>query len=267
LASDVLVSVVEAARPRARRPRHARALEERMRTAISTALVLFALAAGATPANAQNQGVTFTFGYFAPKGQDSRVAGDVLNADRCLDVSFQCEPLLFDVSDFGGLSFSGEYSIGIGKYFEAAFDVGFTQQTVPSIYALVTRPDGSEIQQDLKLRIVPVTGLVRFIPTGRHAPVQPYFGIGVAALNWHYAESGEFVDPSDGSIFRAQYIADGTEAAPVVVGGLRAPMGNKYMIGGEVRYQKAEADLSNDFLGNKLDLGGFTYQATFTVRF
>ena len=60
-----------------------------MRTAISTALVLFALAAGATPANAQNQGVTFTFGYFAPKGQDSRVAGDVLNADRCLDVSFQ----------------------------------------------------------------------------------------------------------------------------------------------------------------------------------
>ncbi len=140
-----------------------------MRTAISTALVLVALGAGAAPANAQNQGVTFTFGYFAPKGQDSRVAGDVLNADRCLDVSFQCEPLLFDVSDFGGLSFSGEYSIGIGKYFEAAFDVGFTQQTVPSVYALVTRPDGSEIQQDLKLRIVPITGLVRFIPTGRHA--------------------------------------------------------------------------------------------------
>jgi hypothetical protein len=82
---------------------------------------------------------------------------------------------------------------------------------VPSIYALVTRPDGSEIQQDLKLRIVPITGLVRFIPTGRHAAVQPYFGVGVAALKWHYAESGEFVDPSDGSIFRAQYIADGTE--------------------------------------------------------
>ena len=175
-----------------------------MKTAISTALMLVALGACAAPANAQNQGVTFTFGYFAPKGQDSRVAGDVLNADRCLDVTFQCEPLLFEVSDFGGLSFSGEYSLGIGKYFEAAFDVGFTQQTVPSVYALVTRPDGSEIQQDLKLRIVPITGLVRFIPTGRHAPVQPYFGIGVAALNWHYAESGEFVDPSDGAIFRAQ---------------------------------------------------------------
>jgi hypothetical protein len=238
-----------------------------MRTVISTALVLIALGAGAAPANAQNQGVTFTFGYFAPKGQDSRVAGDVLNADRCLDVSFQCEPLLFDVSDFGGLSFSGEYSIGIGKYFEAAFDVGFTQQTVPSIYALVTRPDGSEIQQDLKLRIVPVTGLVRFIPSRATSEFQTYLFVGVAALKWHYAESGEFVDPSDGSIFRAQYIADGTEVAPVVVGGLRAPMGDAFMIGGEVRWQKAEADLSNDFLGNKLDLGGITYQATFTVRY
>ena len=239
-----------------------------MRTAIATALMLVALGAGAAPASAQDQGVTFTFGYFAPKGQDSRVAGDVLNADRCLDVTFQCEPLLFDVSDFGGATFSGEYNIGIGKYFEAAFGVGFTQQTVPSVYALVTRkPDNSEIQQDLKLRIVPFTGLVRFIPTGRRAPVQPYFGVGIAALRWHYAESGEFVDPSDNSIFRAQYVDDGTEVGPVVVGGLRAPMGDAFMIGGEVRYQKAEADLSNDFLGNKLDLGGFTFQGTFTVRF
>ena len=162
---------------------------------------------------------------------------------------------------------SREYILGSGKYFEPAFDVGFAHQTLPSVYALVTRPDGSEIQQDLKLRIVPITGLVRFIPTGRHARVQPYFGVGVAALKWHYAESGEFVDPSDGSIFRAHYIADGTEVAPIVVGGLRAPMGDAFMLGGEVRWQKAEADLSTDFLGNKLDLGGFTYQATFTVRF
>ena len=65
----------------------------------------------------------------------------------------------------------------------------------------------------------------------------------------------------------SQYIADGTEVGPIVVGGLRAPMGDAFMLGGEVRWQKAEADLSSDFLFNKLDLGGFTYQATFTVRF
>ena len=238
-----------------------------MKTAISTALMLVALAFGAAPAQAQDQGVTFTFGYFSPIGQDSRAAGDVLNADRCLDVTFQCEPLLFEVSDFGSGTFSGEYNIGIGKFFEAAFGVGYSQQTVPSIYALVTRPDGSEIQQDLKLRIVPITGLVRFIPTGRHAAIQPYVGVGIAALKWHYAESGEFVDPSDGTIFRAQYIADGTEAAPIVVGGVRAPMGHAFMLGGEVRWQQAEGHLSTDFLGDRIDLGGFTYQATFTFRF
>ena len=238
-----------------------------MRTVISAGLVLVAMAAGAAPARAQNQGVTFTIGYFAPKGQDNRATGDVLNADRCLDTTFQCEPLLFDVGDFGGASIGGEYNVGLGRYFEAAFGVGYYQRTVPSIYELVTRPDGSEIQQDLKLRIVPITGLVRFIPTGRRAAFQPYVGAGIAALKWHYAESGEFVDPSDSSIFRAQYIADGTEVAPIFLGGFRAPIGDAFMLGGEVRFQKAEADLSTDFLGNKLDLGGITYQATMTVRF
>jgi hypothetical protein len=67
LASDVLLPVVKAARPRARRPRHQRALEERMKTAISTALMLVALGGRRRAGYAQNQGVTFTFGYFAPK--------------------------------------------------------------------------------------------------------------------------------------------------------------------------------------------------------
>ena len=40
------------------------------------------------------------------------------------------------------------------------------------------------------------------------------------------------------------------------------------MIGGEVRYQQAEGDLDElDFLGPKIDLGGFSYLATFGVRF
>jgi hypothetical protein len=53
----------------------------------------------------------------------------------------------------------------------------------------------------------------------------------------------------------------------VAVFGARVPMG-KVAVGGEVRYQKAEADLDErDFLGPKLDLGGFYYVATFGIRF
>lgn len=238
-----------------------------MKRLLSVGLVMAGMLVGALPARAQDQGVTFTIGYFAPKGQDSRAAGDVLNAERCINVSFQCEPLLFDVGDFGGASLSGEYLIGMGKYFEAGVGLGFYQRTVPSVYKLVTYPDGSEIQQDLKLRVVPITGVIRFMPTGRRAGFQPYIGGGVAALRWHYAETGDFVDPTDESIFPAQYVANGTVASPIFLGGLRAPLGSNFLVGGEVRFQKAEADLNSDFVGSKLDLGGVTYQATLTWKF
>ena len=71
-----------------------------------------------------------------------------------------------------------------------------------SIYEFVTRPDGTEIEQDLKLRIVPLTATLKFVPTGRDAKFQPYIGAGIAALIWNYSETGEFVDPVTSEIFR-----------------------------------------------------------------
>jgi opacity protein-like surface antigen len=235
---------------------------------ISTGMVLLGLLAAATPAQAQDQGFSVSLGYFAPRGEDSRVSGDVLNANRCFDTAFLCEPLLFEVDDFGGLTIGGEYLIGIGKYVEAGVGAGFYQQTVPAIYEFVTRPDDTEIEQDLKLRIVPLTATLKFVPTGRDASFQPYIGAGIAALFWSYSETGEFVDAVTSEIFRDSFTADGTEVAPVIFGGLRAPVSASMMLGGEVRYQKADAELPvDDFLGDRLDLGGLTFQANLTWRF
>ena len=146
--------------------------------------------------------------------------------------------------------------------------VGFQQRTVPAIYEFVTRPDDTEIEQDLKLRVVPLTATLKFVPTGRDASFQPYIGAGIAALFWSYSETGEFVDAVTSEIFRDSFTADGTEVAPVIFGGLRAPVGASMMLGGEVRYQKADAELPvDDFLGDRLDLGGLTFQANLTWRF
>ena len=235
---------------------------------ISTGMALLGLLAASTPAQAQDQGFSVSLGYFAPRGEDSRVSGDVLNANRCIDTAFLCEPLLFDVGDFGGATFGGEYLIGIGKYVEAGVGVGFYQRTVSSIYEFVTRPDDTEIEQDLKLRVVPLTATLKFVPTGRDASFQPYIGAGIAALFWSYSETGEFVDAVTSEIFRDSFKADGTEVAPVIFGGLRAPVGASMMLGGEVRYQKADAPLpAEDFLGDRIDLGGLTFQGTLTWRF
>lgn len=235
---------------------------------ISTGMALLGLLAASAPAQAQDQGFSVSVGYFAPRGEGSRVAGDVLNANRCIDTPFVCEPLLFDVGDFGGATIGGEYLIGIGKYVEAGVGAGFYQRTVSSIYEFVTRPDDTEIEQDLKLRVVPLTATLKLVPTGRDARFQPYIGAGIAALRWNYSETGEFVDAETSEIFRDTFSADGTAVAPIIFGGIRAPIGASTMLGGEVRYQKADVELPvDDFLGDRLDLGGLTFQANLTWRF
>jgi hypothetical protein len=74
----------------------------------------------------------------------------------------------------------------------------------------------------------------------------------------------------DNSIFRPDdpFRAEGTEIAPIVFGGLRGPIGASAMLGGEVRYQRADVELPEDeFLGDRLDLGGWTFLANLTWRF
>ncbi len=209
-----------------------------------------------------NSTVQFNLGYFALKGLDSRVDDDVL-----VNNLLSAQPLLFEIKDFNSFTFGGEYLFGVGRI-EGGVGLGYTQRTVPSVYRDLTHSNGTEIEQDLKLRTVPVTFTARFLPLGRGAVVEPYIGAGLVAIRWDYSEVGEFVDAVDDSIFPARFTADGTAVGPTVLGGLRAPLGN-WTIGGEFRWQKAEGDIPADagFLGTKIDLGGWTTNFTVGVRF
>jgi hypothetical protein len=208
-----------------------------------------------------NQTINFNIGYFALKGLDSRVTDDVLLNELQTE-----EPLLFEVKDFNSASIGGEYLIGFGGMFEGGVGIGFTQRTVPSVYANLQHADGSEIEQDLKLRTIPVTFTARFLPLG-HGSIEPYVGAGIAAIRWRYSEVGEFVD-FDRTIFAARYIGNGTAAGPTVLGGIRGVVGH-WAVGGEIRWQNAEATglLNDGFVGDKLDLGGWTTNFTIGMRF
>ena len=223
--------------------------------------------AAAPAAGAQDQAVGVTLGYFAVVSEDGRPTGDVMLANRCIDVTFACEPLLFETSDFNGAAIGAEWLIGIGDFFEVGASLGFSQRNVDSVYEFLERDDGGEIEQDLKLRLVPFAATVRFVPTGRRSGFQPYIGAGLGIINWRYSETGEFVDVFTHDIFRASYDDGGTEFGPVVLGGIRAPIGDAFLLGGEVKWHAAEGDLSDDFVGDRIDLGGVTYQATFQFRF
>jgi opacity protein-like surface antigen len=231
------------------------------RLAWTAASVVIACLVSADTASAQ-QTFNFTLGYFAARGEDARVEGDALLVNRDLYV--------FEFNDFNSASLGAEWLAPLGEYAEVGAGITFTNRSVDTIYDDFVRPDGSEIEQALKLRIVPITASVRLLPLGRSGAFQPYVGGGIGIYNWRYSETGDFVDMTlpGRPIFRDSYVATGTSIGPVAVFGARFLAGSNMTIGGEVRYQKAEGDLDEvDFLGPKIDLGGFHYIATIGVRF
>jgi hypothetical protein len=221
------------------------------------ALVCSSVAFAARPALAQ-QTFNVSLGYFTVRGQDARVTGDVLNANRNF--------LTFDLKDFNGASIGGEWLIPVGRYIEAGAGIAFTRRTVPTVYTNFVNANNSEINQDLRLRMVPVAFTFRVLPLGQDRGFQPYLGGGLGVINWRYSESGQFVDTSDRSIFNNSYVASGTKTGPVAMGGIRFA-GDALASGFEIRYQAAEADLPLPFAGTKIDLGGWSYLFTVGMRF
>ena len=225
---------------------------------VAAALIVLAVSAGlAGPASAQ-QVLTVQFGAFLPKGEDARVEGDVLVVNR--------QYLLFDFGDFNGLLLGGDWSFALGEYVEAGAGFGYYQATVPAIYDEWINEDGSEIEQELRLRIMPLTAVVKILPLGARRAIQPYVGGGLGVYFWRYSETGEFL-ATDGSLFRDSFVQSGTSLGPVAVFGVRGRASESALIGLEGRYQWGTTDLSEDFLGTKLDLGGFSILATFGYRF
>jgi outer membrane protein W len=237
------------------------------------AVGIAALAIGFTPASAHAQitrvtsndyrhAVGVTFGWFNARGYDSRVAGDVVLANF--------DYLVFEIDDFNSGTVAGEWLVGIGDYLEAGVGVGYQQATVPSVYRDLVSENGFEIVQEMKLRVVPINATARFLPIGRRGAVQPYVGGGIAIQNWRYSEYGEFVDFTDETIFNARYTADGTTVGPLLVAGLRAPVADVFLIGGEVRWTRGEGDTHPEetgLLAPKVDLGGWSFNFGFHFRF
>ena len=211
------------------------------------------------------QSVSLYVGGFAARPVDGRAGTDVLVNN--LDF------LAFDIKDFNGPAFGGEYLVGLGNNLEAGLGVGFQTRTVPAVYSAFVNSNGTEIEQDLKLRVIPVTATIRFLPLGHHGPVRPYVGAGVGIFSWRYSETGQFL-ANDDSIFNDTFPGSGSATGPVVLGGVRIPVGGG-AVGGEIRYQSAKGNLPTDQgfatfpRGSTptIDLGGLTYLFTVNFRF
>ena len=239
-----------------------------MRRLTTRFATVFGLALLAPSTASAQQQLNFFLGGFTARSLDARGSDDVLVADSAgsygLATSGQSQGI--DVSEFNGFTFGGEYLVGLGPHFEAEAGISYYAKTVPTSYANFTDQSGNDVQQDLRLRIVPFTATVRWLPIGREG-ITPYIGAGVGVFAYRYSETGSFVDSTDNSIYTANYVGSGTATGPVILGGVRVPVGN-FSVGGEIRYQNAKGDLSTtDFLAPKVDLTGFNYLVNFGVKF
>lgn len=200
-------------------------------------------------------------GGFLVKNEESRDRDDVLRQN----LSF----LAFDLDEFDGLSVGGDFAISLGSFIEVGAGLNYYQRTVPTVYADFVDDDGSEIESDMKLRNIPLALTAKVFPLTRDAGFQPYIGGGVQFNRWQYTEVGEFLDFSNGDIFRDSFTDDGMAIGPVFLAGVRFPVGSSLLMGGEWRYSTAKADLDPDlgFFGDTIDLGGHTWLFTVAYKF
>ena len=213
-----------------------------------------------TPAWAQ-QSLNLNLGYFALRGEDTRIVDDVITENLGL--------FAFGLDQFNNASVGAEWLVGLGEFVEVGLGVGFYRQTVLSVYDDFVDVDGTEIEQDFKLRVTPVTATVRFYPFGQRSAIQPFAGAGVGLFNWRYSEVGEFVDFNTFDVFRDRFAAEGNDVGAVYLGGVRVLAGTRYAVGVEVRYQDVQGVVGIDqgFLDERIDLGGLTTSVSFNVRF
>jgi hypothetical protein len=237
-----------------------------MRRLLPTFTIALLLGFAWTRSASAQQSVDFYMGGFIPAPMDARGPDDVLFQNSAFLSTFNRVNGI-DISEFNGFTFGGDYLISVGQFAEVGGGIGYYQRTVPAYYTNLVNANGTEIIQDLKLRIVPLSATVRLLPLGHRNGFEPYVGAGVGIFLWRYSETGQFVDANN-NIFNGNFVGSGAEVGPVVLGGVRFPVG-PFGVGGEVRWQDAKATLPADqfFAGPKIDLGGFNYLFTMTFRF
>ena len=218
------------------------------------------LAASTHPAYAQ-QTVNLSWGYSMMR--TGRVPTDILLIEH--------NDLAFNFSDFNVPAIGVEWLMPIGNLYEAGLGASFSRDTVPTVHVGVVNSDGSAIPRELRLRQMPIALTVRVLPLGQSYSVQPYIGGGVAVINWHFSESGDFAAATRRTIFRGEkYSATGSAPGVTLLAGMRAVTRDTYAFGIEARYQRARGHFGPVFarqVNPDLDLGGLTLLVTAGMRF
>jgi len=150
------------------------------------AVLAIAVLLVALPASAQS--LALRFGWVEP-----RLESELWSETRD---TFTLEP-----GDFDGFVYGAEVGLRLSDHFDLRFGVETSSRAAATHYRDFVRDDGSEVVQELRLRITPVTAGVRAHPLGSDRRIVPYVTGGVGAYLYEYREEGEFIDLASFYIF------------------------------------------------------------------
>ena len=170
------------------------------------------------------------------QGEDSRVDEDVLLANLS-----RATPLAFEIDDFNGRDLrrrmaDRDQRLPRGRRRRRLLPEDRAQR----LRAKFVDDERHRDRQDLKLRIVPLTATVRFLPIGRARPSavrrRRHRGVSTGATAKSASSS------TSTRVFRPIGSSTGRHCrGPVVLGGVRFPIGDALTVGGEFAIRRPRA--------------------------
>jgi len=207
-------------------------------------------------------------GEASASGLEVRLGGMLPRANSIL---FDDDVALYQVEkeDFAGAFGGIEFTKGLSSNFELGLSIDGYGREIPTFYRDFTRPSGREIEQTLRLVIVPASAIVRVLPSGRYRTWTPYVGAGVAAIFWQYEEFGDFIDfdASERPVVFDSFKSTGSTTGLVLNAGLRYRINEDFQVTADFRNFSGKQKMGGDFAPNEIDVSGAAFTIGFRLNF
>lgn len=208
------------------------------------------------PGEARASGVELRIGGFLPK-LDSILFADSMTL------------YTVEKKDFNGGFGGAEFTANVHPNVELGLAIEGYSREIPTVYRDYVRPSGREIEQTLKFQTIPVSAIVRLVPSGRYRKITPYVGGGFSANFWEYEEWGDFIDfQANGQpVSFDSFKSKGTAFGPMVNAGMRYRLNSDFQITADYRHFWGKKTMDGDFRPNEIDVSGDAITIGFRLIF
>ena len=197
------------------------------------------------PAEVRASGIELRIGGFLPR------VDSILFADSMTLYTVEKKDF---IGGFGG----AEFTANLHPNVELGLSIEGYAREIPTVYRDYVRPSGLEIQQTLKFETVPVSAIVRLVPSGRYRKVTPYVGGGISANFWKYEEWGDFIDfaAKGQPVSFDSFKSTGATFGPMANAGVRYRLNSDLQITADYRHFWGKEIMGGDFRPNEIDVSG-----------